>query len=289
MSVLQNPRPVVVIPLYKADLNPYEWISLRRALSILGAHSISLLVPNSKAHEINLALAAALPTELQNRFVFHLVADSCLASVCAYNHLLLQSWFYEHYRYFTNLLIVQLDAYVFRDELIRWCREPWAYIGAPIYHVGKPYGEEHCHCIGAGGFSLRRLDSFRAAFAANPVVFYPEYLKERLSQFNWRGKIIVLLRYLCFLMKRDARLQQNGNQLMRLIGINEDEVFGKFLPAVCSWFQVPPYATARSFAIDRHVAAELTALGYLPFACHAWWTSRENLTAWRPHIYELNH
>lgn len=289
MTVPQNPRPVVVIPLYKADLNPYEWISLRRALSILGSHPITLLMPNSKAKAIHLALAAALPIESQEGLDLHFVADSWLASVAAYNHLLLQNWFYEHYRAFTHLLIVQLDAYVFRDELIQWCQEPWAYIGAPIYHDGHPYGEKHCKWVGAGGFSLRRLDAFHAAFAANPMVFLPEHLKERLAPFNWRGKIHVVLRYLRFLLERDDRLQQQSNQLMRLIGLNEDEVFGKFLPDVCSWFQVPPYSIARSFAIDRHVAAELTALGRVPFGCHAWWTSSENLTAWRPHIPELIH
>ncbi len=282
------PRPVVVIPLYKADLNPYEWISLRRALVILGTHAITLLIPSSKANRICSALATSLPQGSLDGLDFHLVDDRWLASVATYNHLLLQGWFYERYIQFSHLLIVQLDAYVFRDELMNWCREPWAYIGAPIYFAGSQYGEKNCWCIGAGGFSLRRLDDFHAAFTANPVLFLPSHLMERLAPFNWRGKLLVFLRYLRFLLKGDNRLQQQTNELMRSIGLLEDEVFGKLLPDACPWFHVPTYADARSFAIDRHVAVELAALGRLPFGCHAWWTIGENLTAWRPHIPELN-
>ncbi len=277
----------MVIPLYKENLNPYEWISLRRALSILGGHAITLLVPHSKVERIRCALAAVLPKGSLAGLSFHAVADRWLSSISGYNHLLLQNWFYQHYRAFTHMLIVQLDAYIFNDELYAWCSKPFDYIGAPIYPCGVPYDEKLCKCVGAGGFSLRRIEAFRAAFAANPVVFRPEHLKERLAPFNWRGRVQVLFNYLRFLLNCDARLQQKSNALMRLIGLNEDEVFGRYLPAACSWFQVPSYGIARAFAIDAHVAMELAALGRLPFGSHAWWTSGENLEAWRPHIPEL--
>ncbi|WP_338441303.1 DUF5672 family protein [Synechococcus elongatus IITB4] len=283
-----NHYPIVIIPLYKTQLNFYEIISLKQTVSVLRSHPICLLVPQSLEQTITLDLIPSLNLPIVNHLKINCIDDQWLDSVKSYNHLLLQPFFYVHYQNFTHMLIVQLDAYVFRDELIYWCSQPWDYIGAPLYPQGAPYGEKYCQCIGVGGFSIRKIDSFLRAFKANPALFRWQHLKERMRPFNLYGRFHILLQYFRFLLTFDNQLTQKNNQLHNLVGINEDVVFGKYLPIACPWFRVPPYDIARAFSIDRHIVEDLSILGNTPFGTHAWWTIPENLSAWHPYIHELN-
>ena len=89
--------------------------------------------------------------------------------------------FYESFLDCTYILIYQLDAYVFRDELREWCNKGYDYIGAPwlqrpvyklpvisgIMHLihsyhkfrGKPSKQDLYGKIGNGGLSLRKVAS----------------------------------------------------------------------------------------------------------------------------------
>ncbi|MCK5681152.1 hypothetical protein KAI46_10130 [bacterium] len=49
----------------------------------------------------------------------------------AYNKLLVFPGFWDAFPSFEYMLIAQLDAFVFRDNLDEWCRKGYAYIGAP--------------------------------------------------------------------------------------------------------------------------------------------------------------
>ncbi len=109
--------------------------------------------------------------------------DKYFKSVQAYNELMLVSSFYQRFSDFEYILIYQLDAYVFKDELSAWCEKGYDYIGAPwlmkdkyykwynklflqfksiSYKVqNKPFrkfivGDK----VGNGGFSLRKVKTF---------------------------------------------------------------------------------------------------------------------------------
>jgi hypothetical protein len=45
--------------------------------------------------------------------------------------------FYKRFRDYKFILIYQLDAYVFRDELEYWCEQDYDFIGAPLIENGK--------------------------------------------------------------------------------------------------------------------------------------------------------
>lgn len=56
------------------------------------------------------------------------------------------------------MLIYQLDAWVFRDELLDWCNKGYDYIGAPFYkNWGSHDNGDELWSVGNGGFSLRRI------------------------------------------------------------------------------------------------------------------------------------
>ncbi|MFM9101565.1 MAG: DUF5672 family protein [Cyanobium sp.] len=279
-------RPVVVIPLYKLELSALEWASFASITSVLAPHPIAILAPRRFAPLLGDWLAARLDLAVL-QLQLHLVDAPLLADVPAYNHLMLQPWFYEHYQGFSHLLIAQLDSYVFRDELLHWCRQPYAYLGAPIYPEGAAYGEAGCQAVGCGGFSLRALAAFRKAFARNPRLVGLADLPSVIRGYNLRGAGVRLLRLLRLLLSGDCRLRQRHNLVQRRLGLNEDVIFGKVLPRVLPWFTVPDYATACRFCLDRYVERDLADLAGLPFGAHGWFKTPAAVAAWRAHIPAL--
>ena len=274
------PRPAVVVPAYKTTLNGYEWISLRRAFEVFTDTPIRLLVPVSLQAEA----ADTFRTLLEGHRCARLepIADHWLSSVEAYNQLCLDPLLYQRFRAFSHLLIYQLDAYVFTDELLTWCRQDLDYIGAPIYPLGVPYGKHRVQCIGAGGFSLRRTTAFLRALESNPPVFRLADFRRFTAGWGFKARVLRGLRFAVCLALGGNHLANGTHTLFHWMGINEDVLYGQYVPKALPWFQVPTYDQARQFCIDRYVQDELAAMGgQLPFGAHGWWTSEANLAAWR--------
>jgi len=77
-----------------------------------------------------------------------------------YSDFCLSKTFYERFSNYKYMLIYQLDAWVFKDELEYWCKQDYDYIGAPwkldaLYELTGV----KVNCGGNGGFSLRKIDS----------------------------------------------------------------------------------------------------------------------------------
>ena len=71
---------------------------------------------------------------------------------------MLSSEFYRRFSKFEYILIYQLDAFVFKDQLNYWCKKGYDYIGAPWFegfHLTKT--GVNIIGVGNGGFSLRRV------------------------------------------------------------------------------------------------------------------------------------
>jgi hypothetical protein len=163
----------VVIPIYKATLSNLERRSLLQAYEVLRAYPLIVIKPDS----LDLSeLANEFP-----RLSFKSFDDSYFKGISGYNRLMLTKGFYERFLDCTYILIYQLDAYVFRDELKEWCEKGYDYIGAPwlqrpvyrlpfisgimnlihSYHKfrGKPSKQDLYGKIGNGGLSLRKVAS----------------------------------------------------------------------------------------------------------------------------------
>jgi hypothetical protein len=170
---------------------------------------------------------------------------------------------------------------VFTDELLHWCQQELDYVGAPIYPSGVPYGPANAQCMGAGGFSLRRTSAFLKALKINPPVFRFKEFLGFTSGWGFKARLVRGVRLIICLALRGNHLANSTHTLFHWMGINEDVLYGKYLPMRLRWFRVPSYDQGRRFCIDRHVRDELEAMGgELPFGAHGWWTSEENLAAW---------
>ena len=118
----------IVIPVYKQFPSKDEIHSLRCCLRVFNNYDIFLVT--HKHLEIK-----------QYQTVYHCWRKTCkieffeenfFDGIAGYNNLMLSEVFYRRFSSYEYLLLFQLDAYVFRNELTRWCSTNYSYIGAPL-------------------------------------------------------------------------------------------------------------------------------------------------------------
>lgn len=137
---------IICIPVYKKELSPSENLSLQQVRRILCRYKICFVTSNDLDVEAVGYIQDELVVKFPNRY---------FKSVVSYSKLMLSCFFYEVFSAYQYMLIYQLDAFVFRDDLLNFCNMGYDYIGAvwPAWHLKVPYR------VGNGGFSLRNIQS----------------------------------------------------------------------------------------------------------------------------------
>lgn len=217
----------VVIPVYQVNPSESEIKSFQQCLHILGNHPIVLLIPTG------------LDTSRYQLYIndgtnFTILSFDPIyfSSIKGYSRLLVSQQFYHSLRKYRYILIYQLDAWVFRDELDDWCSLDMDYIGAPwliappIVSGKKPiinFSKILKNKVGNGGFSLRKVKSH--------------------LRWAWWATLV-----------------------FKIIPKNEDIIWTLFVP-----FKRPNCTSALAFAFEMEPkkSFELTKQ-QLPFGCHAW-------------------
>ena len=134
-------RDVLIgIPVYKSELSELEKIALEQLKKILYNYKIVFIAPYS------------LKIIYEKSFQTICFSDKYFVNRESYSELLLSDFFYKQFTDYEYLLIYQLDAFVFKDELIKFCNMGYDYIGAPV--VGNDWRFFH---VGNGGLSLRNI------------------------------------------------------------------------------------------------------------------------------------
>ena len=248
----------VVIPVYRKDLMDLEIRSLNQVCTVLKQYPIVVVKPET----LNLSCL----TETYPNLFFESFDDSYFANIQEYNRLMLSNEFYSRFLDSDYMLIYQLDAFVFRDELSFWCSKGYDYIGAPwlnnpvnnhpvisaINYLSFWYSQfRHkksrqslFNKVGNGGFSLRKTESF---YKATNV----------------------------YSSKATEYMQQKRSHLY-----NEDVFWATEIPE----FSYPDAMEALRFSFDTcpHHSFRLTN-GQLPFGCHGWY-ARKMKRFWKPII-----
>ena len=140
-GVLDRGSVAVVVPAYnRAQFTPDEEISFRHLEHVLGRYDKFLAVPRS--------LEIERPGYQIQRF-----DDGYFGSAIANGKLMLSPAFYESFRKYRYILIYQLDALVFSDQLLEWCATDVDYIVAPwVQCSDSPF---ILMCIGSESFQGR--------------------------------------------------------------------------------------------------------------------------------------
>jgi hypothetical protein len=255
----------VVIPIYKNNLDAFEEIALEQCLRVLKQHRIFIVKPHSLHLDI---------LNDHNRIDYVSFDDSYFESRHGYNQLMLSDGFYERFLGFQYILIYQLDAFVFADNLLEWCEKGYDYIGAPWlrshkyidvfkalksrlliavhtwFNIKQPNSDlptdiQFENKVGNGGLSLRRVQKFYDVC---------KQYKSRLTKYLDRTEHY----------------------------FNEDVWWGVELNRKSNFLRIPDYKKAIFFSFENEPERgwELTG-GELPFGCHAW---NMHLDFWERHF-----
>lgn len=246
-------KVVVIVPFYQDTLSDYELIALQQCAKILSAYPIIAIKPAS----------LILPAETEQISFNTIISfdDQYFDGITGYNHLILSTKFYQTFLNYEYLLIHQLDAFVFKDELSYWCNQDLDYIGAPwirkkndetlfkkiqlniqsalytylnINKKGVPSPKQFINKVGNGGLSLRRVKKFyEITISMQASINF--YLSKKVHQYN-----------------EDAFWSIEVNRKNKILNI-------------------PSYKVALKFAFeDFPERAYLLNDKKLPFGCHGW-------------------
>lgn len=140
----------IVIPIYSNNLKKNELISLEQAKNIFSGYELIAVSPND------------LDMDEENFTQIERFNSNFFLSVDAYNTLMLSCEFYRRFEKYEYILIYQLDAFVFSDQMQYFCKLGYDYIGAPWLHGIFNYVDSSHYLwnVGNGGLSLRKVPSF---------------------------------------------------------------------------------------------------------------------------------
>jgi hypothetical protein len=246
----------IVIPIYKDSLSDTEILSLKQCVKILGSYPVVFTAPQ----HLDFSIYAAYCNNISYSILRF--DDEYFADINGYNKLMLSAGFYKKLMQYKFILIYQLDAFVFKDELLYWCGKNYDFIGAPhpphsnangdmqflkgyksfLKVVKSVFNINHqISNVGNGGFSLRKTKTFYRLL---------RFLNSKIS--NWGNN------------NEDGFFKYWGNILYPLVKLPDD-------------------ATALMFSVETSPRQSLQKLNYaLPFGCHAF--EKYDWQTWEPYI-----
>lgn len=161
----------VVIPNYKETLNTNEEISLTQVKKILGKYDIFFILPDT------LKIDYGSSEIFEKRY-----PDEYFLSVRMYSKFMLMPNLYQDFIDYKYILLYQLDAFVFEDQLEEFCNLGYDYIGAPWINgvFFRKNEKENMWYVGNGGLSLRKVDPFLKWTKEKKFNQYIDYINEDL-------------------------------------------------------------------------------------------------------------
>jgi len=240
----------VVIPIYKTAPNAAELVSLRQCAAILKKHPITIVAPV----DLNLQYYNDFFDESSIALQIIRFEKGYFANIDGYNKLLLSEVFYKSFKAYEYILIYQLDAYVFKDDLSYWCRQGYDYIGAPWMdnHIFNP---EVLNKI--------MIDKVNAS----KDLYFKWLKKVQVNRFDRVGNGGLSLRkvqsfiLMLILFKSSVKKWE----------YYEDLYWSIAAPNLNPFYKVPAKKVAMAFSIESQprVCYQLLKV-QLPFGCHAW-------------------
>lgn len=245
---------LVIIPIHKESPNDKELSSFAQCCQILGKHPICIVTHK----DINIGQYEDTASKYNINLLRENFGSSYFSSVVGYNLLMLESSFYTRFANYKYILIYQLDAWVFCDELEDWCNKGYDYIGAPWLEPDEN-GILRFAGVGNGGFSLRRVQHFIDVLSYKGPVRNGKQLqlKPTLKNTIYRWFYSMGYQNTIEYYKKDPTLY-------------EDIFLSIFLQNTKLRAKIPEPETASLFAFERQPSYLYNKIGHLPFGCHAW-------------------
>ena len=159
---MQKEKVAVVVPYYHGNLDIYEEISYKQCLNKLDKYPIIFLVPNTMPKE-------EWPKD--NKIEIMQVRDEWFQSIDTYNCMMLQREFYQLFELYEYILIYQLDALVFSEDLDAFCDMGYDYMGAPWLQGMLDIRHMECDVryVGNGGKKKRKVSCDKLHTSVYPM------------------------------------------------------------------------------------------------------------------------
>lgn len=246
----------IVIPFYKTTLTAYEEVSLTQCMRVLGKYPIKVIKPVS--------LELHFLQEKYPQISFENFDDSYFKSTATYNKLMLSSEFYQRFAAYEYMLIYQLDAFVFKDELEYWCKQGYDYIGAP-WRIEIEFDSSIKEMI----WGLKKK-----------TALWLDLKEERYGQY---GPMEIILKRSVgnggFSLRKVSKMLQmvkeHSKKVQQYLAstspfYNEDMFFCIEMNRYFQRVKVPDWRIALKFAVEHMPEKAFKLNNGLPFGCHAW-------------------
>lgn len=277
-GIASDPSPssktvAVVIPMHnRAVLTSDEQISFNHLSHYLRPYDKYLIVPEM----LNINLPGCMLKRFDNQY---------FGSVEAYTRLMLTEHFYRAFEDYEYILIYHLDALVFSDQLLEWCKTDLDYIGPPWFPCDdSPWVKTPR--VGNGGLSLRKINAFLKVFESEQYWVHPnEYWHAlyadkpaHVRMLNWPRKFAKRL-----LVFNNARYEMAQWHLRSDGTRNEDHFWSDRAIHYYPELKVASFDVGLRFAFEvaPRLCYELNQRR-LPFGCHAW--PRYDRSFWEPFL-----
>lgn len=269
---------VIVIPIYKFQLDYFEEISLKQLGKVVGnKYLIVFFGPEG----LDTSYYKSISDPLFN-YSFVFFNRKYFRDLISYSKLCISPEFYRVFSSFEFLLIYQVDAFLFKDDLEDWCKKGYDYIGAPFFNHGKIEAENNYFGVGNGGFSLRKIDSMLRVITTNNKIYDRTDIIKLKEGKNIKGRIYYEMIYYL----GHIGLLNSSHHLLGTFSGYEDFFWGYFVGPKLSWMKFPKYEEALKFSFEYSCDKLYKDNNYeLPTGCHAW--QKIDRQFWIPHFKKL--
>lgn len=251
----------IVIPIYR-EPTPDELVSLHQCCTVLSRYPMIIVAPEG----FSLATYESLWQSYGLTFSIEYFDSVFFQNIAGYNRLMLSEEFYLRFEQYDYILIYQPDAYVFEDQLDRWCQKRYDYIGAPLVgqHTDDLFSPSLSLRVGNGGFSLRKVQAYLNYFNGKQYVFTPKQLINKIGV--WQKPYTRIFVWLFMLLG----WRNTPKSVAAHWQYNEDDFWSGILDDSNYALLKPTPQEALLFAFERFPAEMYAITQKLPFGCHAW-------------------
>lgn len=263
---------IVVVPIYKNDLDSFEKTSLDYCKKYLNKHDILVISPQSLSKD-----KIFLDFLKKEKLNVHYFENKFFNGIDGYNSLMLNLDFYKTFLDYRYMLIYQLDALVFSDDLLKWTKKDYDYIGAPWVSGEKMLTFDS---VGNGGLSLRKIGTFVAVLATKDLF----YTNRKFYTTNYRANIKYMILIKILKKLKDYNFSLNYLKLFLFFYKgNEDYFWSFFSKFFTRGFKLATIEDSLKFGFEVNPSFCFNSNEKeLPFGTHAW--QRYDLEFWLKHV-----
>lgn len=238
----------ITIPIYKEIIDNAELNSLNQCLKVLHKYPIIFFCPLLFDISFYEKLCEGKINFKTERF-----DNEYFTGTEGYNKLMLNAGFYRRFNHYKFILIYQLDAYVFRDEVMFWCNQNYDYIAAPLINFEKQRVE---------------IKDSKIKFLSRYSLIYKILNRLHLSDYKFRHiengglslrKVSTFITLLYFLKSKALKWP-----------MNEDTFYMYWFNIFFFIWKLPTELSALKFSFEKHPQECYELNNFqLPFGCHA--------------------